>query len=99
VLPAHSIYIHEYNLRFFPPLSLEHGSDVLIPSLHPLFPTCASLPEQYKKWSAFGWLIGLLAGCIWNTIKLREGLEKEKKLLASAVRHYSPDRRVSYASH
>jgi len=38
--------------------------------------------ESHKRISNWGWFLGLVFGAVWNSLKLLEGVEKEKKLLA-----------------
>jgi len=37
--------------------------------------------ERYQLISNWGWFLGLVFGCTWNSLKLLSGVEKEKKLL------------------
>jgi len=41
---------------------------------------------QYRKISNWGWLLGLMFGSVWNTLKLLEGVDKQRQILAKGER-------------
>lgn len=45
----------------------------------------APLP-QYRKVSSWGWLLSLLCGALFSTLKLLEGVSRERRLLAATER-------------